>query len=137
MVNKIKEIASKVWNILNGKDTDMDGDVDIDDAMLRAERKAKSTKKSTQEKQMSFKVINVEAACGTSVGAASTFNDSNEVRLVNSGSTMRLVTVANAADTTMGSFTLAPGEVTFIRKNPTDQVFAAHAEILGLGIVYQ
>ncbi len=50
MVNKIKEIASKVWNILNGKDTDMDGDVDIDDAMLRAERKAKSTKKSTQEK---------------------------------------------------------------------------------------
>ena len=31
---------------------------------------------------MSFKVINVEAACGTSVGAASTFNDSTEVRLV-------------------------------------------------------
>ena len=41
MVNKIKEIASKVWNILNGKDADMDGDVDIDDAMLKAKRKAK------------------------------------------------------------------------------------------------
>ena len=49
MVNKIKEIASKVWNILNGKDADMDGDVDIDDAMLRAKQKAKSTK-STKEK---------------------------------------------------------------------------------------
>ena len=49
MVKKVKEIASKVWNILNGKDADMDGDVDIDDAMLKAKRKAKSTK-STKEK---------------------------------------------------------------------------------------
>ena len=44
MVNKIKEIASKVWNILNGKDADMDGDVDIDDAMITAKRKAKQNK---------------------------------------------------------------------------------------------
>ena len=44
MVNKIKEIASKVWNILNGKDADMDGDVDIDDAMIIAKRKAKQNK---------------------------------------------------------------------------------------------
>ena len=51
MVNKIKEIALKVWNIINGKDTDMDGDVDIDDAMLRAKRKAKNGKKeSVKEK---------------------------------------------------------------------------------------
>ena len=33
MVKKVKEIASKVWNIINGKDVDMDGEVDIDDAM--------------------------------------------------------------------------------------------------------
>jgi len=44
MVEKIKEIALKIWNILNDKDTDMDGDVDIHDAMLRAERKAKNGK---------------------------------------------------------------------------------------------
>lgn len=136
MVNKIKEIAFKVWNMINGKDKNFDGEVDIEDAMLAAKQKAKNGK-TVKEKQMSFKIINVEAACGTSVGAASTFNDSTEVRLVNSGSTMRLITVANAADTTLGSFTLAPGEVTFIRKNKTDQVFAAHAEVLGLGIVYQ
>ena len=44
MVKKVKEIASKVWNILNGKDVDMDGDVDIDDAMIKANRKAKKNK---------------------------------------------------------------------------------------------
>ena len=46
---KVKEVAFKVWNILNGKDADWDGDVDIDDAMLKAKRKAKSTKR-TKEK---------------------------------------------------------------------------------------
>ena len=49
MVNKIKETALKVWNILNGKDADMDGDVDIDDAWLKAKRKAKNGK-SVKEK---------------------------------------------------------------------------------------
>ena len=49
MVNKLKETALKVWNIINGKDVDMDGDVDIHDAMIKAERKAKSTKR-TKEK---------------------------------------------------------------------------------------
>lgn len=44
MVKKVKEIASKVWNILNGKDVDMDGDVDIHDAMIKAKRKAKKNK---------------------------------------------------------------------------------------------
>ena len=84
---------------------------------------------------MSFRLIAAEAACGTSVGAASTFSDSTEVRLVNSGSTNRLVTVANSSDTTLGTFTLADGEVTFITKDKTDQIFAAHAEVLGVGII--
>lgn len=44
MVKKVKEVALKVWNILNGKDADWDGDVDIDDAMIIAERKAKQKK---------------------------------------------------------------------------------------------
>ena len=44
MVDKVREIALKVWNIINGKDVDMDGDVDIDDAMIIAERKAKQKK---------------------------------------------------------------------------------------------
>ena len=41
MVNKIKETALKVWNIENGKDKNLDGKVDIKDAMLAAQQKAK------------------------------------------------------------------------------------------------
>ena len=59
---------------------------------------------------MSLKFLGSEAACGTSVGAASTFQNAMDVRLVNDGSTNRLVTVANSADTTLATFTLAAGE---------------------------
>ena len=41
MVNKIKETALKVWNMVNGKDKNLDGKVDIHDAMLEAKQKAK------------------------------------------------------------------------------------------------
>jgi hypothetical protein len=85
---------------------------------------------------MSFRIKGAEAACGTSVGAASTFGDSTDVRLFNSGSTNRLVTIANSADTTIGTCTLADGEVTFIKKDKTDQIFAAHAEILGTPVIW-
>ena len=44
MVKKVKEIALKVWNIINGKDVNMDGNVDIDDDMLKAKQKAKQKK---------------------------------------------------------------------------------------------
>ena len=85
---------------------------------------------------MSFRLKGAEAACGTSVGAASTFQDSTDVRLFNSGSTNRLLTVADADDNTNETMTLADGEVTFIRKDKTDQIFAAHAEILGTPVIW-
>ena len=44
MLNKIKEIAFKVWNMINGKDKNFDGEVDIEDAMLAAKQKAKNGK---------------------------------------------------------------------------------------------
>lgn len=44
MVKKVKEIALKVWNIINGKDVNMDGNVDIHDDMLKAKQKAKQKK---------------------------------------------------------------------------------------------
>jgi hypothetical protein len=52
MVNKFKERALKAWNMISGKDANMDGEVDIKDKMLQAEQKAKSVKdrKSTKEK---------------------------------------------------------------------------------------
>lgn len=85
---------------------------------------------------MNYRLYAAEAACGTSVGAASTFADSTEVRLFNTGTGNVLVTVANAADTTLGTMTLADGEVTFLMKDPTDQIFAASADVLGTPVKY-
>ena len=44
MVNKFKEKAKKLWNMINGKDKNFDGKVDIHDAMLEAKQKAKNEK---------------------------------------------------------------------------------------------
>ena len=82
-----------------------------------------------------LRVLGTEAACGTSVGAASTFDGSTDVRLVNVGSTVRLVNVANASDATLGTLSLAGGETVIIKKKTTDQVFAAHAEIKGTAVL--
>jgi|TARA_B100001093_G_scaffold486152_1_gene521216 tryptophan synthase beta subunit len=85
---------------------------------------------------MNYRLYAVEAGCGTSVGAASTFANATEVRLFNNSSSNQLVTVANAADVTLGTMTLADGEVTFIMKDPTDQIFAAAATVLGTPVKY-
>ena len=84
---------------------------------------------------MSIRLLGSEAACGVNVGAASTFLDATDVRLVNSGTTVRLITVANSADTTLATLSLAGAESVILRKDPTDQIFAANAEILGVGCV--
>ena len=85
---------------------------------------------------MNYRLYAAEAACGTTVGAASTFADATEVRLFNNSNANQLVTVANAADVTLGTMTLADGEVTFIMKDPTDQIFAAAASVLGTPVKY-
>jgi hypothetical protein len=46
MVKKLKELARKILNILNGQDRNFDGKVDIDDKMIEAEEKASANKKS-------------------------------------------------------------------------------------------
>lgn len=50
MVNKFKQKAKQLWNIINGKDKNFDGKVDIEDAMLAARQKAKNVKKNVKEK---------------------------------------------------------------------------------------
>ena len=64
-------------------------------------------------------------------------DSADTVRLINSGTTVRLVTVANSDDTTLGTVSIAGGERMFIRKNPTDQIFAANAEVLGVGCIIE
>ena len=57
------------------------------------------------------------------------------VRVYNSGSTARLVTVQLADNTAIGTFTLAGGAVEYVDKNNTDEIFAAHAEILLTSVI--
>ena len=46
MVKKLKELARKIWNMLNGQDKNFDGKVDIQDKMIDAEEKDSANKKS-------------------------------------------------------------------------------------------
>ena len=82
-----------------------------------------------------MRVLGSEAACGTTSGAASTFGETDDVRLVNTGSTNRLVTITDASGNTVATFTLIAGEVTFVRKARDEKIVAAHAEVLGVGVV--
>ena len=82
-----------------------------------------------------MRVLGSEAACGTTSGAASTFGETDDVRLVNTGSTNRLVTITDDSGNTVATFTLIAGEVTFVRKARDEKIFAAHAEVRGVGVV--
>tara|TARA_Y100001937_G_scaffold39467_1_gene56103 strand:- start:644 stop:901 length:258 start_codon:yes stop_codon:yes gene_type:complete len=83
-----------------------------------------------------MRVLGSEVACGTTSGAASTFGSTtDDVRLVNTGSTNRLVTITDASGNTVATFTLIAGEVTFVRKARDEKIFAANAEVRGVGVV--
>ena len=65
-------------------------------------------------------VTGSEAACGVDAANASTFGSATVVRLVNTTSTARVVTVATAVGgTTVGTFTLLGNTVEFVDKKPT------------------
>ena len=82
-------------------------------------------------------VTGTEAACGTDAAGASTFGSATVVRLVNTTSTARLVTVAAAVGgTTVGTFTLLGNTVEFVDKKSTQAIFAAHASVLGTSVGY-
>ena len=79
---------------------------------------------------MIIKIKTTEAAAPTGSGTATTVGSATLVRAVNSGTTARLVTVEATGGTDYGTFTMPGGTVEYIEKDPTDQIFAAHAEIL-------
>ena len=82
-------------------------------------------------------VIGTEAACGVDAANASTFGSATVVRLVNTTSTARVVTVATAVGgTTVGTFTLLGNTVEFVDKKSTQAIFAAHASVLGTSVGY-
>ncbi len=82
-------------------------------------------------------VTGSEAACGVDAANASTFGSATVVRLVNTTSTARVVTVATAVGgTTVGTFTLLGNTVEFVDKKSTEAIFAAHASVLGTSVGY-
>jgi len=87
---------------------------------------------------MLTKVLAAEANCGTDAAGASTFGSATVVRVVNSGTTNRLVTIIDevGGSTTIGSFTLVGSEVVFVEKKSTEAIFAANASVKGSKVAY-
>jgi hypothetical protein len=87
---------------------------------------------------MSFpwKPITTEAALGTSTGAASNVGKSRYVRLWNKAGvgTEYLVTLEESGGTDIGTFTLDGQQEAIIQKDPSDQLFAANANVMAVGI---
>ena len=83
---------------------------------------------------MKIKVLGSEAACGTSSTNGSNFGSSTVVRLVNTGATDRLVSIETSAASLIGTFTLKANGVEFVQKDPSDEIFAANAAVLGVGV---
>ena len=78
-----------------------------------------------------MRLLGAEAACATSVGAASTFLNSNYVRIFNNTATVQVVTIANSADVTLGTIKVAAYGSEILYKETTDQIFAAVATVFG------
>lgn len=83
---------------------------------------------------MRIHVLGSEAACGTSSSNGSNFGLSTAVRLVNSGTTDRLVSIETSGNSLIGTFTLKSGGVEIVQKDASNEIFAAHAEVLGVGV---
>ena len=77
-----------------------------------------------------------QAACGTDAAGASIFGGAAAVRLINTTSTARLVTVIDAVggSTTIGTLTLLGNTVEIVGKKSTEAIFAADASVLGAAV---
>ncbi len=83
-----------------------------------------------------WKPITTEAALGTNTGAASNVGKSRYVRLLNTAAvgTEYLVTLEQSDGTDIGTFTIEGQMDCLIQKDPTDQLFAANAAVLAVGV---
>jgi|TARA_B100000131_G_C17727260_1_gene455321 polyisoprenoid-binding protein YceI len=83
-------------------------------------------------------VKTAQAACGTDAAGASTFSSATVVRLINTTSTARVVTVVDevGGSTTIGSFTMLGNSVEFVEKKSTEAIYAADASVLGAKVGY-
>ena len=77
-----------------------------------------------------------EAAAGTSSTNGSNVGLATLVRVQNAGDTARLVSLETAANVLKGTFTLAANGTVLLDKEPTAEVFAAHADVKLVGVAY-
>ena len=78
---------------------------------------------------MKLKMLGSQVNAATSAGSGAAFDGATVVYCVNTNSAAQLVTVCNSANTTQGSFTLAPNGAHMVVKEPSDKVFAASANV--------
>jgi len=76
-----------------------------------------------------LKPLSVEVACPTTGGTAINVSSAHDVRVVNSGSTARLVTISSASNADSASMTIAPNDTVVIPKASTDIIFGAHGDL--------
>ena len=76
-----------------------------------------------------------EAAAGTGSGTASNVGSARVVRCVNTNATTDyLVTLEESGGTDIGTFTLDGQQEAIIQKDPSDQLFAANAAVMAVGV---
>ena len=77
-----------------------------------------------------------QAACGTDAAGASLFGGASAVRLVNTTSTARVITVIDSVggSTTIGTFTMLGNSVEIVGKKSTEAIYAADATVLGAAV---
>ena len=77
-------------------------------------------------------VAGAEEACAVNTGTAKSFSEATCVRLVNTTSTARLVSVVETqSGTALGSFTILGNTEVFLQKRSSHCVFAAANTVLG------
>ena len=79
---------------------------------------------------MIIKLKGTQIAAPTGSGTATNLSKATCVRVHNSGTTSRVVTLEESGGTDIGTMSIAGGTTEYLEKDPTDQIFAGHAEIL-------
>ena len=85
---------------------------------------------------MKLKLKGTEAAAGTSSTNGSNVNLATLVQVHNVGDTARLVSLETAANALIGTFTIFPNATELMDKTPTDEIWAAHADIKLVEVIY-
>ena len=85
---------------------------------------------------MKLKLKGSEVDAGTSSTNGSNVNLATLVQVHNTGDTARLVSLETSAAALIGTFTIGANATELLDKTSTDEIFAAHADVLLVGVAY-